>query len=76
MKSSRTAAPASPAPISSRKSETPLPPLEFRRDKPPDPRVAFSLIGRPGARLIPNDGPQQAQPCVCGLARGGWPALL
>jgi hypothetical protein len=56
MKSSRTSAPASPPPISSRKSETPLPPQEFRRDKPPDPRVAFSLIGRPGARLIPNDG--------------------
>jgi len=34
----------------------PLPPLEFLRDKPLDPRVAFSLIGRPGARLIPNDG--------------------
>jgi len=44
----------------------PLPPLEFRRDKPLDPCVAFSLIGRPGARLIPTEGRGRRSLAVAG----------
>ena len=44
----------------------PLPPLEFRRDKPPDPRFAFLLICRLGARLIPNNGRGRRNLAVAG----------